>query len=110
MEVYNHTIEEIMTAKQKENILKAIKSIDIDCTDFYHTYEGSRRGFNTITKSVEFGEYDVELVVTEEVQFESHEDIEFVDLKIDGITVRFQGEEISADEITDEEIFKVLKY
>ena len=110
MQVYNHTMEEIMTAKQKEIILNAIKKIEIDYTDFYHEFDGDRRGFCTITKQIEAGEYDVELIITEEVEFQSHEDYEFSDITIESLFVSHNGEEIESDNITEKEIFKVLKY
>ena len=97
--------------KQKEEILKAISTIKIDCTDFNHCVEDSPLTYSSKTYEVGSKHYLISIDITECLRWNGWEDTELEYLEINDLTVeRESGRNVNIDYITDDEILNAINY
>lgn len=93
----------------KTEILDAISNIVIDCSDFDHEYDWSKRTYAKCTKTVESDNYNINVEFEEECHWSAPDDTERVNMAITGLTIIDEnGVEIDTD-IKDEEILNLLQ-
>ncbi|MFZ2432514.1 MAG: hypothetical protein WAW57_15350 [Lutibacter sp.] len=93
----------------KQEILEAISTIEINCWDFEHEYDSYQRGYAKTTKTIENENFTLVLEIEEEVRWERDgSSFEPVNKSIAGLIVTDEnGKEIEAN-ITDKEILQTL--
>ncbi len=96
-------------SKNKEEILDAISSMNIDYTDFTHELEDSHITYAKCKKTIETDNFNIELEVEERVRWSSYDDYEFENLEILDFKVFDENGEIKT-KITDEEIINQINY
>ena len=93
----------------KTEILEAISTIEVNCSDFDHEYDWSKRTYAKCTKSVESDNFNITLEFEEECRWNAPDDTERVNMAITGLTIIDEnGKEIDTD-IKDEEILNLLQ-
>lgn len=93
----------------KQEILDAISTIEINCWDFEHEYDNYQRGYAKTTKTIENENFTLVLEIEEEVRWERDgQSFEPVAKTISGLIVTDEnGKEIQTN-ITDKEILQNL--
>lgn len=93
----------------KQEILDAISTIEINCWDFEHEYDNYQRGYAKTTKTIENDNFTLVLEIEEEVRWERDgQSFEPVNKSIAGLTITdINGKEIK-NNITDKEILQTL--
>ena len=93
----------------KQEILDAISNITIDCSDFDHVYDWSKRTYAKCTKYVESDNFNITIEFEEECRWNAPDDTERVNMAISGLIITDEnGKEIDID-IKDEEILNLLQ-
>jgi hypothetical protein len=94
----------------KNEILKAIGTIEIHYSDFDHDYDWSKRTYAKCIKTVESENYNIEVEFEEEARWTAPDDYDIVNLAVAGIKITDEnGLEIETD-IKDKEILTAINY
>jgi hypothetical protein len=96
-----------LSAKLKQEVLMAIKKIDLE---FEQLFEGDRNASAIFEKEIETKNFNIVIELAENVKFTAIDEYDFDSLEVLNFSVIDENSIDYEDEFTDEEIINAINY